>query len=149
MVRTTPDGLIFAAHFHPRCLTDGLLRMTTAGGGINCGEPVPVAAEREVYEEYNPTGADGNRLHVEALPLNLSPMRSGSKVYSWCLVVLPAPAIIIPNPDEVYAPGWYGGRRGLDHMLGLMSPAKRTMFRLALAEALCDPRLRLYAGLLQ
>lgn len=149
VVRPTPEGPIWAAHFHPRCLLDGELRLTTAGGGIDKGEPPHVAAAREVGEEYRPIGTDGKPLHIEARPLRLSPMTSGDKVYSWCLVVLPAPTIIIPNPDEVYAPGWYGGRGGLDHMLGLMSPAKRTMFRLALVEALRDPRLRPYAGLLQ
>ncbi len=149
VVRLTSEGPICAAHFHPRCLVDGELRLTTAGGGIDMGEPPHIAAAREVGEEYRPIGTDGKPLHIEARPLGLGPMRNGKKTYFWCLVLLPAPTIIIPNPDEVYAPGWYGGRGGLDHMLGLMSPVKRMMFRLALAEALRDPQLRPYAGLLQ
>lgn len=148
VVRPTPEGPIFVAHFHPRCLVDGKSRLTTAGGGIDLGEPAHVAAARELREEYRPIGTDEKPLHIEARPLGLDPMTSGDKVYSWCLVLLPAPTIIIPNPDEVYAPGWYGGRGGLDHMLSLMSPAKREMFRSALREALRDPRLRPYGGLL-
>jgi 8-oxo-dGTP pyrophosphatase MutT (NUDIX family) len=148
VVRLTSGGPIFAGHFHPNCLVDGELRLTTAGGGIENDEPVHVAAAREVCEEYGPVGVDKKPLRIEARPLELGPMRSGDKVYSWCLVVFPTPAVIVPDPDEVYAPSWYGGQGGLDYMLGLMSPPKRTMYRMALSKALRDPRLRPYAGLL-
>ena len=148
VVRLTPWGPVFAAHFHPRCRLDGELRLTTAGGGIEQNEPVHQAAKREVDEEYHPNRTDGEPLCIEAQPLGLDPVNNGHKTYLWCLVVLPTPTIIIPNPAEVYALGWYGGRGGIDYMLGLMSMAKREMFRSALREALRDPRLRPYGGLL-
>jgi hypothetical protein len=148
VVRLTKNGPVLAAHLSPKCIEDGDLRLTTAGGGINPNEPTHIAAAREVKEEYCPVGTDNEPLHIEAQPLAVSPMISGNKVYSWCLVVVPAQTVIIPNPDEVYALGWYGGSGGVNHMVSLMSLAKREMFRLALAEALRDPRLRSYAGLL-
>lgn len=135
------NGPVFGGHFHPRCLEDYMLRLTTAGGGIELNESPMAAAIRELGEEY---GIHRTHVPVEVIDLSLGPIEGGDsgKLYRWYVVTVPSSVPICPNPFEVYGFGWYGGKGGVDFMCRHMSGRKQEMFRQVLGKARHHPRLR-------